>query len=350
MLQNAPFYWGSIRKIVESFGVVFSDLHIARMNADGTVYQTIEVPCEYGPKEKWFIRNTQNPMPGVNDQPEMILPRMSYEITSYQYDPSRKITSTGRTVQAIMGNRGVLNAQYNPVPYNIGIDLHIMTKTFEDGLQIVEQIVPFFTPDYTIHVNDMPALNLEKDIVLLFGGNIVQEDNYEGQFDRRMITWTLNFTAKAYLYPPVKMTMVNLETQIRFNVDGGTATQGASLPSQTIIAYPPNSDAIAVIDGTTSITETTVLVLVTPSTVTLSGGQSQVFQITIVNATNIAFTADVPTTTQSGNDTYSIDSVHNTFRYTAGTGIRATQETITITFVSVQDPRQNNSVTLVLNP
>jgi hypothetical protein len=350
MLQNAPFYWGSIRKITESFGAVFSDLHFIRMNEDGSAYQTIEVPCEYGLKEKWYIRNVQNPMPGQNDQVEMVLPRMGYQLTGFQYDSSRKLTSTGRTVQAITGNNRVLKAQYNPVPFNISFDLSIAAKSVEDGFQIIEQIVPFFTPDYTIHVNDMPTLNLEKDINLVYTGNIDYQDNAEGQFDRRVITWTLGFVAKAYIYPPVNITTVNLETRIRFNVDGGSATPGASLPQQTTVAFPPATDAIGVSDGTVTTSSTTVLVLVTPSAATLRGGQSQIFQVTIVNASNIAFTVNVPTTTQTGNDTYSIDPVHNTFTYTAGTGVRTSQETITISFISVQDSTQNNYATLVLNP
>ena len=351
MLQNAPFYWGSVRKIVESFGVVFSDIHINRYKSDGTVYQTLEIPCEYGPKEKWLTRNVQNAMPGTDDQVEMVLPRMSYELKGWQYDSQRKLTSTGRTVQAVTNNSRVLLAQYNPVPYNFSFDLNVMAKSVEDGLMIIEQILPFFTPDYTIDVNDMPELGLDKDIVILHNGAVQQDDTWEGSFtDRRTIVWSMNFTVKAYLYPPVKLTNVTMQTKVRYQVDGGSNTQGSALPQAVTIGYPPSSDATTVTDGTLLNSDTTIVVVAIPTTATLSGGQSQIFSVTIVNSTNTDFTANVPTTAQSGNDTYSLDLVADTFTYTAGTGIRTTQETITITFYSVADPIQNTSVTLVLNP
>lgn len=351
MLQNAPFYWGSVRKVVESFGVVFSDLHIVRTKTDGTVYQTIQVPCEYGPKEKWYIRNTQNPMPGTDDQIEMVLPRISYEMKGWQYDSLRKLTSTGRTVQAITNNRSVLKAQFNPVPYNFSFDLNIMAKNVEDGLMIIEQILPFFGPDYTISVNDMPELNLEKDIVILHNGSVEVDDTWEGNFDRRTIIWSMNFTVKAYLYPPVKLTTVNLQTDIRYQVDGNATTLGGGvLPSHSLTSNPPTADATNVSQVSETLTDKTVVLVCVPTTTTLSGGESQVFTVTVVNATNMVFTADVPVTSQTGNDTYSSDQVHGTFQYDAGTGLRTTQETITIKFVSVQDTRQSTTVTLVLNP
>ena len=347
MLQNEPFYHGSIRKVVESFGAVFSDLHIVRTRLNGTTYQTIHVPCEYGPKEKWYIRNTQNPMPGVDDSVEMVLPRMSYELKNWQYDTSRKITSTGRTVKAITNSRGVLKTQFNPVPYNLSFELNIMAKNVEDGHMIIEQILPFFTPDYTISVNDMPELSLEKDIVLVHNGVVEYQDSWEGNFDRRTVTWTLGFVAKAYIYPPVKLKNVTLEADIRWNVLDGV---NGAVPTSVITPLPALADATTVTDGRDVVTDDRVVIVPEITSAAVFGGHSATFRVTVVNATNTQFTPIVPTTAQTTNDTYSSDQAHGTFTYNCGTGARTMQENITITFVSVQDPNQSSTVTLVLNP
>jgi len=350
MLSNAPFYWGSVRKVVESFGVVFSDLHIVRYKADGTPYQTIEVPCEYGPKEKWFVRNTQNPMPGTDDQVEMVLPRMSYEIMGWQYDAVRKLTSTGRTVQALTDNNTVLKAQFNPVPYNFTFTLHIGAKNVEDGLMIVEQILPFFGPEYTIAVNDMPELNLEKDVVIVHDGAVTQEDNWEGSFDRRLITWSLNFTVKAYLYPPVKLNKINLETDIYYRVDGGTNAPGDAVPFSETVPDPLNASAVDVTRVSTSFQNNTILVVPSPTSATIAGGSSQTFNVNIVNTTDITFTLNVPVTATTTEDSVEVDLVHGTFTYNCGTGVRTAQEILQIDVISGADQRRKAIVVLILNP
>jgi hypothetical protein len=219
MLQNLPYYWGTIRKVVVAFGAIFSDIHIVREDKDGNLVQTIQVPCEFGPKEKWMTRNTQNPMPGVDDQVEMVLPRMSYEVNGFTYDSVRKLTSTGKTVQAVTNNNKVLSSQFNPVPYNIGFTLNVMTKTIEDGLMIIEQILPFFTPDYTITVKDMPELDLLKDLPVILN-NTTYEDTWDGQLkQRRNVTWTMQFIVKAYLYPPVGLKKINLQTDVNWRLN-----------------------------------------------------------------------------------------------------------------------------------
>lgn len=214
ILSQNPFYWGSIRKLVVAFGTIFSDIHIVRFDKKGNPVKTIKVPCEFGPKEKWLTRNVQDQMPGVNEQVEMVLPRMSFEINNFAYDPSRKLTSTGTTVRALVTDQTVLKTQFNPVPYNFSVELNVMVKTQNDGLQIVEQILPFFTPDYTISIVDMPELNLSKDIPIVLTG-VSHEDTWEGNMQqRRTITWTLNFIMKGYLYPPVTLDKVVLGTNI----------------------------------------------------------------------------------------------------------------------------------------
>jgi hypothetical protein len=165
-------------------------------------------------------------MPGVDDQVEMVLPRLSYEINSFTYDSERKLTSTGRTVKVLTDGNKVLAKQFNPVPYNIGFQVNVMTKTIDDGLQIIEQILPFFTPDYSITVKDVPEMGIEKDLMVVLNSTSC-EDTWDGQFQqRRTVIWTLQFTVKAYLYPPVNLQNVNLQTNVRWHLDDPPAGAG----------------------------------------------------------------------------------------------------------------------------
>ena len=211
MLSHPPFYFGTIRKTVVAFGSLFTNIQVVRVDASGTPIQTIQVPLTYGPKEKYLVRLKQDPMPSTGDQVEMVLPRCSYELRGMVYDETRKLTSTGYTAaQKFTGDNTGLQSQYNPVPYNITFEFNIMTKTIEDGLQILEQIIPFFTPDYVVRVADVPSLELQKDISFVLSG-ITSEDTYDGTFqERRTITFTLMFVAKAYIYPPVEIKKVIL--------------------------------------------------------------------------------------------------------------------------------------------
>jgi hypothetical protein len=362
MLSNDIFYWGSIRKIVVAFGSLFSDIHFERTDDTVTpsVIQTIKVPLAYGPKEKWLIARKQNEMPQETDMVEMTLPRMSYEITGFVYDESRKITSTGRTVKTIINDNTVLQAQYNPVPYNIGFQLNIMTKTIEDSLMIVEQILPFFTPDYTLTIMDIPELALEKEINMVLN-NVQHEDTWDGNFEtRRTITWVLSFTAKAYLYPPIKLTKLNLQTTVNFDIDGSTSQAANSLPYNRITGFGSSADIVTESDLIETKSDTTVKIFASPSSVSINAGQSKTFSVMVINAQvpnpnpyslrSTDFTANVPITTQTTNDLYSIDSIHGTFTYTSGTGVRTTQETIIVQFASSCDPSTTTTILLILNP
>lgn len=348
MLQNVPFYHGSFRRLVETFGVVFSDIHIVRYTEDGDEYQRIEVPITYGPKEKWFVRNTQNPMPGENDGEELTFPRMGYEVKGWRYDGNRKLTSTGTTVKTLTSDNRILKAQLNPVPYNFTFQLHIGSKNVEDGLMIVEQILPFFGPEYTVTIYDMPDLNLEKDICIVHSGTIDTEDTYDGQFtDKRMITWTLTFTVKGYLYPPVKPKKINIEADINFSVEG---PDHKYLPTSTITPDPSNANASNMQDSKVVRTDKTIFVELNPHIRMLSGGQTGEFDVIVGNTTNRNFTVNVPETDQTDDDTYSLDQVNGKFSYTCGSGTRTTQEILKIGVYSAADPRRKNEITLVLNP
>jgi hypothetical protein len=200
-MLNQKFYWGTTRKAIIAFGNLFNNIHIDRRDAEGNVVQTLKVPLSYAPRQKFLARISARP-DGQNANFQTIIPRMGFEMTGITYDP-------GRRVSLVQQNRGVnnttttLDAQYAPSPYNIDISLLAYTKNQDDGLQIIEQILPYFNPDFNLSINAIPALNIKNDLPILLNG-ISYEDDYEGDFTtRRAIIWTLNFTLKLNYFGPI---------------------------------------------------------------------------------------------------------------------------------------------------
>ena len=224
-----PFYYGSVRKIVSGFGTLFNGISIQRKTSAGAVSQTIKIPITYGPKQKWMVRLLADPNAGQNTQAspvQITVPRMSFEITSMSYDANRKLDTVGKTVNIrnVELNDKTYWATYNPVPWNIDFNLYIYVKHIDDGLMIIEQIVPYFTPDFTITINDMPVIAKIRDIPIILN-NVSTEDNYNGNFsERRMIVWTLSFTTKAYLYPAIVEPSKVTDYEINLYADGLTDT------------------------------------------------------------------------------------------------------------------------------
>lgn len=202
MLNNNVFYHGIIRKSIVAFGSLFSDIYIDRREGDsvtGNVIQRLQIPLAYAPKEKWIVRLDQDP--NLENYVYTTLPRMSFEITGYTYDPSRKVN---RMQQLKCGDGSTsMSTMYSPVPYNVDLTLYILTKTQEDGLQILEQILPTFTPEYTMVINVVPDMNIKIDVPIILNSVSVQDD-YDGDFQtRRFVTHTLNFQMKTNLFGPV---------------------------------------------------------------------------------------------------------------------------------------------------
>jgi T4-like virus Myoviridae tail sheath stabiliser len=220
MLNGNVYYHGSIRKAIVAFGRLFSDIYIDRKQGDsvnGTTIQRLQVPLSYAPKEKWLVRIEQDPT--LENHTYTTLPRMSFEITSYMYDASRKLN---RMQQIKAGTSSNVNAVYTPVPYNLDLSLYVLTKTQEDGLQIIEQILPTFTPEYTLQVNMIPELGITMDVPIILNSVNVQ-DEYDGSFqERRFVTHTLNFQLKLNLYGPVGDQ--NIITQVNANIGQNEST------------------------------------------------------------------------------------------------------------------------------
>ena len=195
------FYNEILRKTIISFGTLFNSLEIKQSDSSGNTTSAVKVPLAYGPTQKFLARLEQSP--DLSKGTAMTLPRMSFEFTGLTYDQTRKVTTTQQfTVKDPDNDTGVKKV-YMPVPYNMQFELSIMTKLNDDALQIVEQILPYFQPQYNLTVNLVGAITEKRDIPVVLE-NITMQDDYEGDFtSRRVLLYTLRFTAKTYLFGPV---------------------------------------------------------------------------------------------------------------------------------------------------
>ena len=184
-----------------AFGTLFNNISIQHTNASDQVTSIIKVPLAYGPTQKFLARLEQSP--DLNKPVQITLPRMSFEFTGITYDPTRKVTTTQQFTVGDPTNGTTVKKSYMPVPYNMQFELSIMSKLNDDALQIVEQILPYFQPSYNLTVNLVEGINEKKDIPIVLE-NITMQDDYEGNFTtRRVLIYTLRFTAKTYLFGPV---------------------------------------------------------------------------------------------------------------------------------------------------
>ena len=217
MLGQSQFYHETIRKLVVAFGSMFNDIHLVRKNNAGVITQTMKVPLAYGPKQKFLARLRQDAT--LDNKVAVTLPRIGFEITGLTYDPTRKLNRVQRFKKVKSGSDKKLDTQYMPVPYNLEFSLSIMSKNSDDGLQILEQILPYFQPDYTVTINDNVAMDSKRDIPIILN-SINYEDSYEGDFaSRRSIIYNLSFTLKFYLYGPVTSTSIIKTVQVDQYVD-----------------------------------------------------------------------------------------------------------------------------------
>jgi hypothetical protein len=191
---------------------MFNDIHLVRKNNAGVITQTMKVPLAYGPKQKFLARLRQDAT--LDNKVAVTLPRIGFEITGLTYDPTRKLNRVQRFKKVKSGSDKKLDTQYMPVPYNLEFSLSIMSKNSDDGLQILEQILPYFQPDYTVTINDNVAMDSKRDIPIILN-SINYEDSYEGDFaSRRSIIYNLSFTLKFYLYGPVTSTSIIKTVQV----------------------------------------------------------------------------------------------------------------------------------------
>ena len=214
---NQVFYHDTIKKYVVLFGTIFNDIYI--LKGDGTdTTQTIKVPVSYGPKQKFISRLTQDP--DLTKPVAIQLPRIGFEMTDISYASERKLPTINRVAVQDPTNPDRLKYQYMPVPYDFSFSMYILVKNANDGTRILEQILPFFTPDWTATLNLDASMQHKYDIPIILD-DVKCEDTYEGNFtERRVLTWTLSFTLKGYIFGPtrkseqIKNAAINL-----YNVD-----------------------------------------------------------------------------------------------------------------------------------
>ena len=241
------YYHEILRKTVISFGTVFNDIRIRHTNSDGSPFSEARVPLAYGPVQKFLARLDQQPE--LNKATTMSLPRMSFETTNIVYDPTRKAGIT-QTFKATDGTN--LRKVYMPVPYNVGFELNIMTKLNDDALQIVEQILPYFQPSFNLTVDLVKVIGEKRDIPVVLD-NISFQDDYEGDYEtRRALIYTLNFTAKTYLFGPVADTSDGLIKKVQVDyystVDRENARRQLRYTATPKALKDYNDDNTAVLD------------------------------------------------------------------------------------------------------
>jgi hypothetical protein len=228
MFANS-FYNQTTRRYVAIFGTLFNDISIGRSDNNSTEKQRFKVPINYGPSQKFLSKIEQDE--SLNSQ-AITLPRMSFELRSMTYDGDRKLTDSLMNRNGIAADDRV-RAQYTAAPYNLDFELTIMAKYSEDATKILEQIIPFFKPHFTVTAKMIDSMDMVMDIPIILNG-ISTEDTYEGSYDqRRAITWTLDFTLKGYYYGPTSERKV-----IKFANTDIFSTMSATLPVSRVKVQP----------------------------------------------------------------------------------------------------------------
>ena len=229
------YYHEIIRKTIISFGTLFNDIHIRHQDQSGNDISDIKVPLAYGPSQKFLARITQQPE--LNKPVQITLPRMSFEMTSIQYDPTRKssLVQTFKTCD----NGGKVKKVFMPVPYNIGFELNILSKLNDDSLQVLEQILPYFQPHFNLTVDLIDSIGEKRDIPIVLE-SVNFQDDYEGNFDtRRALIHTLRFTAKTYLFGPIADSSDGLIRKVQ--VDMYTSTDTATAKREMRYTVTPKA-------------------------------------------------------------------------------------------------------------
>jgi len=201
MFKNQQFYHEHIKKAITAFGMIFTNININRVDGSNVTQQVLRVPLSYSTKQKFLSRIALISDADGRGDIAISLPRMGFEIQGFDFDASRKVSPIQKN-KAIIGGQAVsgVNRTYVATPYNMSLSLYIFAKNQEDGLQIVEQIMPFFNPDFNITVNELPELGIKRDINITLD-SVDYDDDYEGEFAKRVsIIWTFNFTMKLNFY------------------------------------------------------------------------------------------------------------------------------------------------------
>lgn len=211
------FYHETLRKYVIVFGTLFNEINFYRTDDAGNRHQKIRVPLSYGPRDKTLARLEGDP--NLDRETAITLPRLSFEMTGLAYASERKLNTIRKRQIQVTGEDSKLKSIYQPVPYDIAFQLNIMVNKAEDGTKIIEQIMPFFTPEFTVTANILPEMDYKLDIpVILDSVNL--QDTYEGDFQtRRALIYQLDFTLKGYFFGPVSKSGIITRANTQFFID-----------------------------------------------------------------------------------------------------------------------------------
>ena len=270
MLGNAQFYHRTIRKMVVVFGTLFNDLEIVRYTQAGVPKEKWKVPLSFAPKERFLTAITSDPnlIKSINT----VVPRMSFNLDSLEYDSNRKQVSTLMNFAKSSDNNSV-STQFVPIPYNFQFSLSIYVRNTEDGTQILEQILPFFTPDFNVTVDFIPEMNQKYNVPIILDSvaSTVEFEGASNEGSTRLIMWDLTFTAKSFIWPPVHSgkyiksantnTMIDLTTKdiqkvyVDYANGSGVFAQGETLRANnselfgTVDYFSNTSSGILVVTG-----------------------------------------------------------------------------------------------------
>ena len=229
------YYHEIVRKTIIAFGTLFNDIHIRHQDGAGNDINDLKVPLAYGPSQKFLARLQQQP--DLNKPVQITMPRMSFEMTSIQYDSTRKSSLVQTFKTCSDGTKA--KKVFMPVPYNIGFELNILSKLNDDSLQILEQILPYFQPHFNLTVDLVESIGEKRDIPIVLE-SVNFQDDYEGNFDtRRALIHTLRFTAKTYLFGPIADTSDGLIRKVQ--VDMYTSTDRATARREMRYTVTPTS-------------------------------------------------------------------------------------------------------------
>ena len=238
-MLGTHFYHQTLRRLVIGFGTIFNNIVIQRKDGSGNIIQSIKVPLAYSPKEKFLARLDQQADLSER-QVAITLPRMGFEIAGIAYDSSRKLQRVKKFRALKAGSSERMDYNYSPVPYNISFNLYSFTSSAEGGLQIIEQILPYFQPDYTVTmIMDRSYMDTKRDIPFILE-SVDYEDSYTGALtERRRIIYTLKFTAKIYLYGPIGSSAIIRKSSVDSYTD--TADQNPYRSERVTVTPNPTS-------------------------------------------------------------------------------------------------------------
>jgi len=233
------FYHEILRKTVVAFGSLFNGIQIKHLNSSDQTVSVQKVPLAYGPTQKFLARLEQSPDPSKPNQ--ITLPRMTFEYVNLTYDPSRKVTSTQSFLSGLTEDGTQIRKTYMPVPYNLEFQLSIMTKLNEDMLQIVEQILPYFQPAYTLTIDMLESIGEKRDVPIVLEG-MTMDDSYEGDFQtRRALIYNLRFIAKLYLFGPTSSKNIDRDIIKKASIAFASGARSGLTPRDLVYTAEPRA-------------------------------------------------------------------------------------------------------------